>query len=134
MKTNISKMTGLFAGLVLAVSGAALAGSKFPGNGSVTITKNADGSGTAVGLLSFIYNAPTQNEFFGCQAYVTGGLYCQVKNEAGVHVVCTSSSAFLGNAVRTMSPDVRVTLRWNASGQCTYLAVMHSSEYQDKQG
>lgn len=134
MKTNISKMGAVVAGLVLAVSGIAMAGAKFPGNGSVTITRNADGSGTAVGLLSFIYNAPTVNEFFGCQAYVTGGLYCQVKNEANVHVVCTSNSAFLGNAVRTLSPDVRVTLRWNASGQCTYLSVTHSSEYQDKQG
>ena len=134
MKLNISKMGALAAGLALAISGAAFAGSKFTGNGSVTITKNADGSGTAVGMLGFIYNAPTTNEFFGCQKYVTGGMYCQVKNEANVHVTCTTSSAFLSNAISTLSPDARVTLRWNASGVCTYLQITHSSEYQDKQG
>jgi hypothetical protein len=134
MKHKISMMAAIAAGMALSLSGAAIAGSKFPGNGSVTITKNADGSGTATGLLGYIYNVPTVNEFFGCQKYVTGGMYCQAKNEAGVHVTCTSSSAFLGNAIGTMAPDVLVTLRWNASGVCTYISITHSSEFQDKQG
>lgn len=130
LKTSI--VTLAFGAALL--TGSALAGSKFTGNGSVVITRNADGSGQASGYLGHVYNAATQNEFIGCQKYVTGGLYCQAMNEAKVHVVCNSGSTYLGNAVGSMAADVRVTFRWNSSGQCISISITHSSEYQDKQG
>jgi uncharacterized protein (DUF1919 family) len=132
MKFKTSIAAALAVGALIA--GSAYAGAKFIGNGSVVVTKNADGSGSASGYLGHIYNAPTVNEFIGCQKYVTGGLYCQAKSEANVHVTCNSSSAYLGNAVSSLSPDARLNFRWNASGQCVSITVVHSSEYQDKQG
>jgi len=117
-----------------AASLTAFAGSKFTGNGSVVVVKASDGSGQATGYFGHIYNSPTVNEFFGCQKYVDGGLYCQAKTEANVHVTCSTNSAYLGKAVSSLSPDARVTVRWNAAGVCTGITVTHSSEYQDKQG
>jgi hypothetical protein len=132
MKFKTSIAATLAVGALIA--GSAFAGSKFTGNGSVVITMNADGSGSVTGHLGHIYNAPTVNEFIGCQKYVTGGLYCQAKSEANAHVTCSSSSVYLANAVSSLSPDARLTFRWNASGQCVGITVVHSSEYQDKQG
>jgi hypothetical protein len=126
-----NSMAALALGAVML--GTAFAGSKFTGNGSVVITRNADGSGSATGYLGHIYNAPTKNEFLACQKS-NFGLYCQAKNEANVHVTCSSSSTYLANGVGTLSADARLTFKWNASGACTGISVVHSSEYQDKQG
>jgi hypothetical protein len=127
-----TSMTALALGAALIV-GTAFAGSKFTGNGSVVITKNADGSGSASGYLGHIYNATTKNEFIACQKSTTS-LYCQAKNEANVHVTCSSNSLYLANGVGSLSPDARLTFKWNAAGACTGISVVHSSEYQDKQG
>jgi len=51
-----------------------------------------------------------------------------------VHVTCSSSSMYLANGVGSLSPDARLTFKWNTSGQCTGISVVHSSEFQDKQG
>jgi hypothetical protein len=125
-------MAALALGTAL-IAGTAFAGSKFTGNGSVVITKNADGSGSATGYLGHIYNAPTTLEFLACQKS-NFGIYCQAKNEANVHATCSSNSSFLANGVGTLSADARLTFRWNAAGQCVGISVTHSSEYQDKQG
>jgi hypothetical protein len=127
-----NSMAALALGAAL-IAGTALAGSKFAGNGSVLITRNADGSGTATGYLGHIYNAPTRLEFLACQKS-NFGLYCQAKNEANVHVTCSTNSAYLANGVGALSPDVKLTFKWNASGACTGITVVHSSEFQDKQG
>ena len=125
-------MAALALGTALIV-GTAFAGSKFTGNGSVVITRNADGSGSATGYLGHVYNAPTKNEFIACQKS-SFGLYCQASNEAKVWVVCESGSAYLANGVGSLSPDAKLTFKWDASGKCTGITVAHSSEYQDKQG
>jgi hypothetical protein len=133
MKLNSSIAGALALGAALLV-GTAFAGSKFTGNGSVVIARKADGSGQATGMLGHIYNAPTLNEFIACQKSVTGNLYCQARNEANVHVACTTNSAYLANAVGALATDARVTFRWNASGLCTAISISRSSEFQDKQG
>jgi hypothetical protein len=127
-----TSMAALALGAALIV-GTALAGSKFTGNGSVLITRNADGSGSATGYLGHIYNATTRNEFIACQKS-NFGLYCQARNEANVHVACSTSNAYLANGAAGLSPDMRLTFRWNANGACIGISVVHSSEYQDKQG
>lgn len=127
-----TSMAALALGAALIV-GTAFAGSKFTGNGSVVITQNADSSGSATGYLGHIYNAPTKLEFLACQKS-TFGIYCQAKNEAGVHISCSSSSTYLANGVGTLSADARLTFKWDATGKCTGISVTHSSEFQDKQG
>ena len=131
---HLSVVRAAILGLALAAMGTASAGSKFTGSGSVVIAKNADGAGAATGIFGHIYNGTGVNEFIGCQKSSTGGLYCQARNEALVHVACSTNSVYLGNAVGTLSPDARVTFRFNANGACTSITIIHSSEYQDKQG
>jgi hypothetical protein len=128
MKLN----TAGFAALTLALAGVALAGSKFTGNGSVVIVKNADGSGNASGYLGHIYNGTGKNEYIGCQKYATGGIDCRARTEANELAFCASGSAYLGNAIGTLAPDTRLTFRFNAEGQCVGITITHSSEFQDK--
>jgi len=127
-----NSMAALALGAAL-IMGTAFAGSKFTGNGSVVVTRNADGSGTASGYLGHVYNAPTTLEFIACQKS-NFGIYCQAKSEANVHVACSSNSAFLANGVGSLSADARLTFKWDAAGKCTNIQVAHSSEFQDKQG
>ena len=113
-------------------AGAAFAGSKFTGDGHVQIVRNADGSGTASGYLAMIYNMTDNNEWFGCQKSSTNGVFCHAKNLAQTVVSCSTNSAFLANAVSSISPDARVSFRFDANGACTNITVTHSSEYEDK--
>ena len=111
---------------------AALAGSKFTGNGHVQITKNADGSGQASGHIGMIYNMVDNNEWLGCQKSATNAVFCHAKNLDQTVVSCATSSAFLANAVSSISPDARLSFRFDANGKCTNITVTHSSEYEDK--
>jgi hypothetical protein len=120
------------AAAALMCAGAALAGSKFTGDGHVQITRNADGSGSASGYLSMIYNYTNNNEWFGCQKSSANAVFCHAKNQAQDIVGCSATSAFLANAVSSISPDARVSFRFDANGACTNITVTHSSEYEDK--
>lgn len=120
-------------GSVLA-TGSAMAGSKFTGNGSVRITQNVDGSGVAVAYLGMVYNGSGLTEYLGCQKSGTDQVFCHARTETGTHVACFTTSSHLAQSVSSISPDARVTFRWNAGGACTQIAVQHSSEYADKQG
>jgi hypothetical protein len=113
-------------------AGAAFAGSKYTGDGHVWITKNADGTGSASGYLGMIYNRP-DNEWIGCQKSSTNVVFCHAKNTANVVVDCWATSAFLANAVSSISSDARVLFLFNANGTCTQITVGHSSGYEDKQ-
>ena len=117
-----------------AISGFAMAGSRYSGGQHVTITKNADGSGIAVAYLGAVYNADGTIEYLGCQKGANNGVFCHARTEAGVHAACSVTSSYLATAVASLSPDARVIFTWNASGACTGVSVQHSSEYQDKQG
>ena len=121
--------------LALCVGGAAFGGSKFNGNGNVTIVRNADGSGSASGFLGMIYNGPAMKQWIGCQRSESDNVFCHALDETGtVPVGCSVKSAFLAKSISSISPDVRLSFIWNAQGVCTRIQVTHSSEYQDKQG
>jgi hypothetical protein len=132
MKT-MSKKIGVLA-LAVTVSAAAMAGSRYAGDGHVTINKNADGSGLAVAYLGAIYNGDGATEWFGCQKSAKDRVFCHARTEGGVQVSCSVTSSYVATAVASMSPDARVIFTWNAKGTCTGVSVQHSSEYQDKQG
>ena len=121
-----------FAAIALLCAGVTFAGSKFTGDGHVQITRNADGSGSASGYLAMIYNMTGNNEWFGCQKSSTNQVFCHAKNLNQDIVDCWATSAFLANAVASISPDARVSFRFDASGACTNITVTHSSEYEDK--
>jgi hypothetical protein len=117
----------------LALMGSAFAGTKFFGSGSVIIKRNADGSGLISGYLGMIYNGTGRNEYFGCQRYDNGGMYCLAMNENKEYVNCVGS-AYLAKSLSTLSPDARLQVNFDANGYCTQVWVVHSSEYADKQG
>ncbi len=119
-------------GLAAICVGSAFAGSKFTGNGQVQITKNADGSGSASAYLGMIYNMTDNNEWFGCQKSSVNVVFCHAKNVGQVVVDCWATSAYLANAVSSISPDARVSFRFDSQGRCTNITVTHSSEYEDK--
>lgn len=115
------------------VMGTAVAGSKYTGSGAVTVSTLSTG-GTATGYLGHIYNSSSRNEYIGCQKSTISGVFCQARTESGVLASCSSKSTYLANAVSGLSPDARLTFRWDNSGRCVAISVSHSSEYQDKQG
>jgi hypothetical protein len=124
--------------LALCAAGVSLAGSKFTGSGNVVIARSADGSGAASGMLGAIYNGPGMNQWIGCQRDESDNVFCHAHDEAGTAgadvVACSVKSAFLAQSIDSLSPDARITFAWNARGACTRIQVVHSSEYQDKQG
>lgn len=133
MKTTTMVRTVLVAASCIA--GAAVAGSKYTGAGNVAITRAADGSGSASGYLGHIYNGPGMKQWIGCQRDENDNVMCHAIDEAYVSsVACSVKSPFLAQSVSSISPDSRITFYWNAQGVCTRIQVVHSSEYQDKQG
>jgi hypothetical protein len=127
---NECKAAIIVAGLLCAAT--ALAGSKYTGNGHVQITRNADGSGAASAYLGMVYNMTGNDEWLGCQKSSTGAVFCHAKNTNQDVVSCFATSDFLAHAVSSISPDARVSFRFNANGTCTNITVTHSSEYEDK--
>lgn len=127
------KIAGL---LVAGLMGVAMAGSKYNGNGNVVITRNADGSGNAYAYLGHIYNGPSVAQWFGCQADANGNVMCHARHETDATLIvgCSVKSTFLAQSVASISPDTRVAFYWDAKGVCTRISVVHSSEFQDKQG
>ncbi len=120
--------------LIVGSTTEALAGSKYNSSGQVTIRHFSDGSSSATGVLSMIYDGPGVNEYIGCQASSIG-LFCHARDETTAnHVTCTSKSTYLTQSVATIAPDTRLTFFLNARGVCTSVIVTHSSEFADKQG
>jgi hypothetical protein len=130
-RSRFTPRAALFTAMVLS-TGLAFAGSKFTGNGHVQITRNADGSGTASGYLGMIYNMTDNNEWLGCQKSSANVVFCHAKNVEQVIVDCWATSAHLATAVSSLSPDARLSFRFDSNGRCTNITVTHSSEYEDK--
>jgi hypothetical protein len=134
-KSRFAPLALAMGGTMALVGGVADAGSKWNGNGSVQVTVNADGSGIASGYLGAIYNnTATTVEYIGCQKGSDNRILCLARVEgAATNVNCSARSAYLAQAISSLSGDARLIFTWNASGTCTGISVGHSSEYQDKQ-
>ena len=103
----------------------------------VTVTPNADGSGSAGGTLSAARNSLNRVEFIGCgfRMYnnATGGItrwgFCQATNSAGVNGFCMIENNDLLNAISGISDYSYVDFNWNAAGTCTRIAFSSQSFY-----
>lgn len=129
-------MLGTVALTMVTIAGDAFAGSKPALSQHVTIFSNADGSGSAIAYLGGVYNGTGVKEAFGCgKLGASGSFYCFIQDEAGVFKACDGpDSSYLTQSFGTISPDSRVRIFWNTAGRCTSIEVIHSSEYEDKQG
>ncbi len=133
MKKSTKVQTLLAAALCF--TGVALAGSKYTGTGNVVINRAADGSGNASGYLGHIYNGPAMKQWIGCQRNENDNVMCHAIDEvSAMPVACSVKSPFLAQSVSSISPDARIAFYWNTQGTCIRIQVVHSSEYQDKQG
>lgn len=114
----------------------ALAGSRFYGNGDVAVGVRNDGSGEAMGTFAMVYNdivgGGENNQYIGCQSYDHGGFFCHATDSSGDHASCTSDSTFLAQSIHMITPDARLTFRWDSGGVCTAIVVVHSSRFEDK--
>ena len=130
---------GLIALLMAGMTGSALGGSKPVFSRHVTISNRADGSGSATAYLGGVYNGTGVREEIGCGKLGndTGHtfFYCFIHDDAGVFKACDGpDSSYLAQSFSAISPDSRVTISWNTKGRCTSIDVVHSSEYEDKEG
>jgi hypothetical protein len=119
MRTLKLMITTLVAGVVL-VSGAASAGSKY--EYPVSVSKAADGSGTASGSIGSARASSDSSQSILC--YGTGAYHsCWAVDASGKSLGCTSSDAATMAAMRSVGPSSYVYFNVNSAGTCTYFLV-----------
>lgn len=143
MKSSMS-MRG--AGLALAaaiLATAAVAGPRYS-DPSVTIQRFSDGSGRAYGTLGGTRNSSYGLERLFCSASRTSSVSssgaetkvtvvsCTAVDRNGVTATCVSTSEQYADALSGLANDGLVEFGFNASNQCTSLAVYESSSLERK--
>jgi len=126
------------------LAGAAVAGSRY-GQPSVSIFKNADGSGQVYGTLGGTRNSAFPVEKLSCTVsrqvvYSTAGaelvkiasVICQAVDKNGVTASCTSSNHAYADALAGLSNDGLIDFSFGANGACTALTVYESSSLERK--
>ena len=129
-------------GALVLGSSAAIAGNVQPAQ--VTITLNADGSGSATGDLFSARFADNDFEVIGCgvRRYDDGvdGVYayifCQAANEVSVNAdpengskICYSENPALIEALASLNDYSYITFAWDAEGTCTAIGNSTNSFY-----
>lgn len=123
----------LASGLMLATA-VALAGgvSTVP----VSVTVNADQSGSAFGNMTSARRAANNVEMIGCsiQRYLVAGQvtaygWCQARNAANVLVFCSSDNPQLLDAVQGIGDYSYISFAWGADGFCNKIAISTQSVY-----
>ena len=128
MKTLIPTLVAL---AVLGSAGSALAGSKLVSTVSIDVAgKRASG---AIG--SARASADTR-QWIGCYsgAYADGSVmgFCGAVDANGLTRQCTIRDPKQLEEVRSLSSDGHISFRWNDSGLCTEVIVMHMSYWAPK--
>lgn len=70
-------------------------------------------------------------EFIGCSVQSNGLVGCYVKDAANTYKNCTTTAAGFATAAAAIGPNSHITVKWNASGTCTFLDVYNTSIYLD---
>lgn len=129
----------LFAAAVLALgSSAALAGLVM--DQPVTVTVNADGSGSAAGNMVTARFSKNDVEFIGCGVRRTddgaGGLnvfaFCQAADAANVQGFCTTTNPGLLQSIGDIDDFSFITFSWTAAGECRSIGSSTQSFYIPK--
>jgi hypothetical protein len=122
---------------------AALAGARYA-LPSVTVIKNADGSGQAYGTLGGVRNSAFPGEKLSCTAsrsVVLNAAGAEVKvttvvcvaiDKNGVSAVCSSNKEEYADLLSGISNDSLIDFNFNAAGTCTNFAVYESSSLERK--
>lgn len=126
MKKRLLLSLSLAAAMILGGGGAAMAGLKsyFP------LQVNAPGR-YASGGLSETHNTANGVEYFECGSNPTTG-YCTIRDAAGTYYSCMTTDPALLTVIRSMSDESSISVRWDASGVCTYVLSYASSRTEAK--
>jgi hypothetical protein len=104
----------------------------------VSVTVNADLSGSAYGNLASARQSADSQQFIGCSiqraanpttGIVTAGGYCQARNASGTMGFCSTTDATLLDAVQGIADYSYVSFAWRADGTCTRINVSTQSFY-----
>jgi hypothetical protein len=134
MKRTMMIASGLL-GFMLA-AGAAMAGYKL--SSQVSVTQNADGSGSARGALGSARNSVDSLQYIGCEHYVytspffVDTMHCFARTSAGVVATCYSTEPTFIAAAASMSGDSYVSFTFDSNAVCTSFVVGHKSQYEPK--
>ena len=78
-------------------------------------------------------NSPDEYAYVGCSVQAFPGrsvATCEAgSGEKSKSVSCSSSDPHIVAAAHSLGPHDSLTFLWNAAGECTYLKVMHYSDY-----
>jgi hypothetical protein len=134
---------GMVAAAAALLATSALAGSRY-GQPSVTVFKNADGSGQAYGTLGGTRNSAFPGEKLSCTASrsivlnANGAevklttVICVAVDKNGVSAVCSSAKEEYADLLNGLSNDGLIDFSFNSGGACTALAVYESSSLERK--
>lgn len=103
----------------------------------VTVTLNADGSGSAAGNMATARFSKNDVEFIGCGVRRiddgAGGLtafaFCQAADAANVQGFCTTENPGLIQSIGDIDDFSFVTFSWNAAGECRSIGTSTQSFY-----
>jgi hypothetical protein len=123
---------GIFLGLSLLLAGARVYAGVKSARGVAIDTTNR----TAQGVLADARASTDAKQAIGCLAkWTSAGTVagnCTAAN-ASASVLCTFSSATLGQAVAAINGDSNLTFAWDANNSCTSISVQNSSVWAPKQ-
>jgi hypothetical protein len=112
------------------ISVAALAGVLMTGAGAFAGYKYSSApvvtSTYAVGIMGSARATADSNAYAGCSLFGSGTSasgYCQVVDSAGATKTCSFSSAGMVQAVASITPGSAIRLFFDASGNCTQIAI-----------
>ena len=103
----------------------------------VTVTLNADGSGSANGAMTTARFSANDVEYIGCGVRKfddgAGGVisygFCQASDEKGNVGFCSTENAALLEAVQSISAYSFITFAWNKDGTCRLIGNSTQSFY-----
>lgn len=106
---------------------------------SVSVTNNADLTGSAAGLMSTARRSLNSQELIGCsiQRYIynfspdTVSAYgwCQARTASGTSAFCSTDKAEMLDAIQGISTYSYINFAWKADGTCNKIVITNQSAY-----
>jgi len=101
---------------------------------AITVVNNSDGSGYAYGVLE--HNSTSASitcaRAEGVNTSTTSSYsstWCTANNGSGKTAYCYNSSAEFAGKLRGLSDHGRLWFNWSASGECTAMQIVNSTNY-----
>ncbi len=102
----------------------------------ITTTVTVDTANrTFSGSLGSARNSSNSVEYVYCDAFTSVGSVsatCGARNSAGVSAVCSTNDAALVTAIGTITTDSYVRVSYSATGTCSSIRVVNSSQHAPK--